>query len=76
MYHFQSAESAEQKRILLQIYEALLESGYDPIRQITGYLLSEDPTYIPDYRNARALIATLDRENLLATLVRDYLATK
>ena len=76
MYLSHSADAAEQKRILLQIYNALLESGYDPIRQITGYLISEDPTYIPDYRNARALIAMVDRELLLSTLIRDYLIEK
>lgn len=76
MYHSQSADAVEQRQILLLIRDILLELGYDPVRQIAGYLLSEDPTYIPDHCNARALIEKIDREFLLSTLVRGYLATK
>ena len=68
-----STETEKQKKILLQISAALTESGYDPIRQITGYLVSEDPTYIPDYKNARALISEIDRELLISILIRNYL---
>lgn len=58
---------------LSEIYQALDEKGYDPINQIVGYLLSEDPTYITNHKNARALIRQLDRDKLLRELVRSYL---
>ena len=68
------AQSEEDtKLILTPVYEALLEKGYNPINQIVGYLLSEDPTYITSYRNARALIRKIDRDELLNTMVRKYL---
>ena len=68
-----NTEATKQKETLLQIYNALVESGYDPIRQITGYLISEDPTYIPDYKNARKQISEIDRELLISILIRNYL---
>ena len=68
-----STETEKQKKILLQISAALIESGYDPVRQITGYLVSEDPTYIPDYKNARKQISEIDRELLISILIRNYL---
>ena len=64
----------EMKKIVQDVYEALEEKGYNPIDQIVGYLLSEDPTYITNHRNARSLICKLDRDELLRTLVRSYLA--
>ncbi len=63
----------ETRRTLITIYEALREKGYNPINQIVGYILSEDPTYITNYKNARSLIRRIDRDELLNTLVRDYL---
>ena len=63
----------ELKRTLTTVYEALLEKGYNPINQIVGYILSEDPTYITNHNNARTLIRKLDRDELLQTLVRSYL---
>lgn len=66
-------QTAEERRDLLdKIYRALLEQNYDPIRQLQGYLLSGDPTYIPDHKNARTLIATMDRSDLLEDLIRNY----
>ncbi len=65
--------SAEMKAILSAVYAALNEKGYNPINQIVGYLLSEDPTYITNYNNARSLICKLDRDELLQELVRHYL---
>ena len=59
--------------ILTSVYEALKEKGYDPINQIVGYILSEDPTYITNYNNARSLIRKLDRDELLQELVKKYL---
>ena len=62
--------SAEMKQILTEVYRSLTEKGYNPINQIVGYLLSEDPTYITNHNNARSLICTLDRAELLQELVR------
>ena len=59
--------------ILTSVYEALKEKGYDPINQIVGYILSEDPTYITNHNNARSLICRLDRDELMNLLVRSYL---
>ncbi len=63
----------EMKNILTMVYDALKEKGYNPINQIVGYLLSEDPTYITNYKNARTLIRRIDRDELLQELVRHYL---
>ena len=63
----------EIKTILSTVYQALQEKGYNPINQIVGYILSEDPTYITNHNNARALIRTVDRDELLQTLVKYYL---
>ena len=60
-------------QILRSVYEALKEKGYDPINQIVGYILSEDPTYITNYKSARTLICKLDRDELLQALVKKYL---
>jgi uncharacterized protein (UPF0297 family) len=62
------------KRILTDVYDALREKGYNPINQIVGYILSEDPTYITNHNNARSLIRKIDRDELLQELVRRYLA--
>lgn len=64
---------AEAKEILQTVYEALRAKGYDPVSQIVGYILSEDPTYITNYNNARSLICRLDRDELLQELVRSFL---
>ena len=61
------------KLVLSTVYEALTEKGYNPINQIVGYLLSEDPTYITTYNNARSLIRHIDRDELLQALVKSYL---
>ena len=63
----------EIKAILSRMYQALQEKGYNPINQIVGYILSEDPTYITNHNGARALIRKVDRDELLQTLVRYYL---
>ena len=64
---------AEIKRTLTIIYDALKEKGYNPINQIVGYILSEDPTYITTYNKARSLVRHIDRDELLQELVRSYL---
>ena len=58
---------------LTAVYDALREKGYNPINQIVGYILSEDPTYITTHNNARSLIRKIDRDELLAKMVRSYL---
>ncbi len=63
----------EIKSILSSVYQALQEKGYNPINQIVGYILSEDPTYITNHNNARALIRKVDRDELLQALVKYYL---
>lgn len=63
------------KEILTEIYEALRQKGYNPINQIVGYILSEDPTYITTYNNARSLIRKLDRDELLQVLLKSYLSS-
>jgi len=64
----------EMKQTLTEVYNALKEKGYNPINQIVGYILSEDPTYITTHGNARSLIRKLDRDELLQTLVKAYLS--
>ncbi len=66
-------EVNDSKAILREVYEALSEKGYNPIGQIVGYLLSEDPTYITNANNARALIRKIDRDELMRELVKSYL---
>ncbi len=63
----------EIKKTLNIVYAALLEKGYNPINQIVGYILSEDPTYITTYNNARSLIRHVDRDELLQEMVKAYL---
>lgn len=72
------ARDAEQpldsREVLLRVYRALQEKGYDPIGQIAHYLLSGEPTYITGYQNARALMTRLERDEIIAELVRAYIA--
>ena len=69
-----ASDKERQNRMILQeVYSALLEKGYNPINQIVGYLLSEDPTYITNHRNARSLIRKIDRDDLLGSMLREYL---
>ncbi len=63
----------EIKEILSSVYNSLLVKGYNPINQLVGYILSEDPTYITNYKNARSLICKVDRDDILNALVRNYL---
>jgi len=66
-------KNKEMKRILTTVYDALKEKGYNPVNQIVGYILSEDPTYITNHNNARSLIRKIDRDELLHDLVKSYL---
>ncbi|MDR1588870.1 MAG: IreB family regulatory phosphoprotein [Oscillospiraceae bacterium] len=64
---------AQTREVLSRVYDALRVKGYNPVNQIVGYILSEDPTYITNYDNARSLICRLDRDELLGELVKHYL---
>lgn len=66
-------DKAEMKRTLTCVYDALTEKGYNPINQIVGYFLTEDPTYITNHNNARSLICKIDRDEFLGELVKQYL---
>ena len=64
----------EMRRVLTAVYDALKQKGYNPISQIVGYILSEDPTYITTYNNARSLIRKIDRDGLLQAMIKTYLS--
>ena len=66
-------KETEVKEILTAVYDSLKQKGYNPINQIVGYILSEDPTYITTFNNARSLIRRIDRDELLQILVKSYL---
>ena len=66
-------DKENMRRALRTVYDSLQEKGYNPVNQIVGYLLTEDPTYITNYNNARSMICKLDRDELLQALVRNYL---
>lgn len=63
----------ETRKIISEVYAALKEKGYNPISQLVGYVVSGDPTYITNYRNARALITRVDRDDLLEEVFQYYL---
>ena len=67
-------KEVEMQRILTTVYDALKQKGYNPVSQIVGYILSEDPTYITTHNNARSLIRKIDRDELLQAMVKSYLA--
>lgn len=66
-------ERSEIREILSSVYDSLKVKGYNPINQLVGYIVSEDPTYITNYNNARSLICRLDRDELLQELLISYL---
>ena len=69
------ARANEMQERLTTVYGALKEKGYNPINQLVGYILSEDPTYITTYNNARSLIRHIDRDELLQAMVKNYLGS-
>ena len=73
MFPIKEQHKEAMREKLQSVYDALVEKGYNPINQIVGYIISEDPTYITNYNNARSLICKLDRDELLQELVRHYL---
>ena len=72
---FNTAEDRDMQvqHVLTTVYEALKEKGYDPINQLVGYIISEDPTYITNHNGARTLICKIDRDELLQVLLKTYL---
>ena len=72
-FQVESGPQISAKDILEIVYKALSEKGYNPVNQIVGYILSEDPTYITTYNNARNIISKIDRDDLLEALVKSYL---
>ena len=72
-FSIRNEKDTEMRRTLRTVYNALVEKGYNPINQIVGYLLSEDPTYITNHNSARTLICKLDRDEILNTIVAYYL---
>ena len=72
-FNLATEKDEEIHQILLTVYRALEEKGYNPINQIVGYILSEDPTYITNHNNARTLIRKIDRDELLQELLTSYL---
>ena len=73
MFSVADDKESNIRKNLTIVYDALREKGYNPINQIVGYILSEDPTYITTYNNARSLIRHIDRDELLQVLVKSYL---
>ena len=72
-FSFNNNRDDDIKAILTTVYNALQEKGYNPINQIVGYILSEDPTYITTHNHARSLIRKIDRDELLQALLKSYL---
>lgn len=75
-FSIKNENDEEMKKILLEVYNALNEKGYNSVSQIVGYILSEDPTYITTHNNARSFVRKLDRDELLQSMVEDYLGIK
>lgn len=76
IFSISSDKDDQLKQSLKIVYDALAEKGYNPINQIVGYILSEDPTYITTHNNARKVISKIDRDDLLEALVKSYLNVK
>jgi len=73
MFRVNKEDLPEAREVLMTVYQALQEKGYNPINQLVGYLLSGDPAYITSHNNARNLIRKLERDELLEELLRHYL---
>lgn len=72
-FSIENDKEKEVRELLTTVYDALRQKGYNPINQLVGYILSEDPTYITTHNNARSLIRRVDRDELLRILVKNYL---
>ena len=73
MHEVMKLNQAMQKQRIMQVYDALKEKGYNPVGQIVGYILTEDPTYVTNHNGARQMISRIDREEFLKDLITDYL---
>ena len=72
-FNLEKEENIKRREILKEVYEALVEKGYNPINQIVGYILSGDPTYITSHNDARNKIRTIERDELLEKMVKKYI---
>ena len=72
-FNFEKEKNAKTKELLKEVYEALVEKGYNPINQLVGYILSGDPTYITSHNDARNKIRKIERDELLEKMVRSYI---
>lgn len=72
-FSVEKEKNTKTKEILKEVYDALLEKGYNPVNQLVGYILSGDPTYITNYKNARKLIRQIERDDLLEQMVVSYI---
>jgi len=72
-FDFNNENTNQTREVILKVYEALTEKGYNPISQLVGYIMSGDPTYITNHKNARSLIRRLERDEIIEELVRYYL---
>ena len=72
-FQVESDKSSETRKVLNEVYDALKEKGYNPISQLVGYVVSGDPTYVTNHKNARALITRIDRDDILEEVFRYYL---
>ena len=72
-FKMEKNKNVDSKKVLKEVYEALVEKGYNPINQIVGYILSGDPTYITNYKDARNKIRCIERDELLEKLVKYYI---
>ena len=73
IFSIHDQKDIEIHEVVQQVYDALKEKGYNPVNQLVGYILSEDPTYITTYKGARSLIRKVDRDDLLQAMLRSYL---
>lgn len=72
-FNVEKEQNSKAREIMKEVYEALVEKGYNPINQIVGYVLSGDPTYITSHKNARNLIRSIERDELLEKMVKNYI---
>ena len=72
-FNFEKEKNIKSKELLKEVYEALVEKGYNPINQIVGYILSGDPTYITSHKDARNKIRQIERDELLENMVKYYI---
>ena len=75
-FNFEKEKNEKAKEILKEVYEALVEKGYNPINQIVGYILSGDPTYITSHNNARSLIMKVERDELVEEVIKYFIEGK